>query len=65
MGADWAQANIGMKAPYRLTVWDYFSITTGSSEQDVWNFAWILAAFAIGFKLITLFSMMYVKHVNR
>ena len=65
MGADWAAANIGAKPPYRLTVWDYFSITTGSYEQDVWAFTGVMAAFAVGFKLITLLSMTYTQHINR
>jgi len=33
-------ANIGKPPPYRLTVYDYWSVTTESTEADVWNYTW-------------------------
>jgi hypothetical protein len=65
-GNEWTMANLGIsQAPYKLTVWDYFSVTTGSYVEDVWTYTWILIGFAVGFKMITLYSMAFTKHLNR
>ncbi len=66
MGNDWVLANLGTSAPpYKLTVWDFFSINTGSRVEDVWSYTWIVIGFIVGFKVITLVSMAYTKHINR
>jgi hypothetical protein len=65
MGPEWTQANLNVTAPYRVTVWDYFYITTGSYENEVWPFTWVMIGFAGAFLLITIWSMTFLKHLNR
>ncbi len=65
MGGNWTADNLGVAPPYRVTVWDYFSITTGSYENEVWPFTWVMIGFVAAFLMITVFSMTFIKHINR
>lgn len=55
----------GRLPPLRLTVWDYWSKTTESSRDDVWEYTGGLLGFLVAFRIITLLALTYLKHVKR
>jgi hypothetical protein len=61
MGAEWAAANLGTKMPWRVTVWDYFSMTSGSRIEDEWTFVYIMIGMIFGFKLIMLRQLYLIR----
>lgn len=73
LGLESVAKNLGVSAmtesghlpPIRLTVWDYWSVTTESSKDDVWSFTAGMVGFLLAFRLITLLAIIFLKHVKR
>jgi len=65
-GGAWVEANLGAAGEvHRMTVWDYWSITTESNTDDVPLFVLYLALYVIGFRFITFLALKYLRHVKR
>eukprot|EP00960_Hanusia_phi_P069405 767083-Hanusia_phi.AAC.13 len=65
-GAAWEEANLGGgEEAHRMTVWDYWSITTESSRHDVSLFIGVLAVYVVGFRLLTLLALKYLRYIER
>eukprot|EP00961_Rhodomonas_salina_P271563 3669240-Rhodomonas_salina.1 len=73
LGLEYVAKNLGVTPvgdsgrlpPLRVTVWDYWSITTESSYDDVWTYTFGLIGFLVAFRFITLLALTYLKHVKR
>jgi hypothetical protein len=61
-GTEWVVANLGAKVPWRVTVWDYFTTTTGSKIEDEWTFVYIMIGMVFGFKLIMLRQLFLMRN---
>eukprot|EP00961_Rhodomonas_salina_P038766 521074-Rhodomonas_salina.2 len=73
LGLEYVTKNLGVSAvgdserlpAVRMTVWDYWSKTTESSNDDVWAFTLGLIGFLLAFRVVTLLAITFLKHVKR